>query len=248
MSSSTAAPLAANLLVNGDAEAGGAPDDQGVVPPDGWTTTGAFTSVVYGGNGLPEAGEAPPGGGQYLFAGGPRSAESTATQLISLSPRATAIDAGRVQATLTGYLGGWRSQTDAASVRAELLNAAGTPRTVISLGQVGPGARGSATGFVYRHASVQVPAGARSVRVTITATRASGAYNDGYADELSLTLGRARAPATHLDLILFKKQFQVTAKDIDRCIQWDACTIANWCHREDLQQGRLPAPRHEPEP
>jgi hypothetical protein len=36
---------------------------------------------------------------------------------------------------------------------------------------------------------------ARSVRVVITATRAEGSYNDGYADNVTLTLAAAPAPS-----------------------------------------------------
>jgi hypothetical protein len=39
-----------------------------------------------------------------------------------------------------------------------------------------------------RSAKALVPVGTRAALVTLTMTRASGSYNDGYADALSLVL------------------------------------------------------------
>ena len=46
--------------------------------------------------------------------------------------------------------------------------------------------RASVSNLLPRTASFAVPAGTRSIRVTITATRAQGNYNDGYVDNVSL--------------------------------------------------------------
>jgi len=48
--------------------------------------------------------------------------------------------------------------------------------------------RNRATGLVLRSASAPVPPGTRRIAVTLTMTRTEGTSNDGYADNLSLTL------------------------------------------------------------
>jgi hypothetical protein len=50
--------------------------------------------------------------------------------------------------------------------------------------------RGGQTTLLPRTSSGPVPVGTRVVRVTITATRSSGTYNDGYADNVGLSLTR----------------------------------------------------------
>jgi hypothetical protein len=184
-----------NLVSNPGAEAGAAAkDDQSVVPPAGWTTTGSFTAVSYGVSGLPSAGEVPADGAD-LFAGGPGSSLSTASQTVKVSSSAAPIDAGSVDAVLSGWLGGWEGQEDAATVKATFLDTGAKALGSVTIGPVTATQRANKTTFLHRSAHERVPAGTRSIRVTITARRASGVYNDGYADGLSLTLGKAAPKA-----------------------------------------------------
>lgn len=48
--------------------------------------------------------------------------------------------------------------------------------------------RGSATLFLGRFGSVSVPVGTRSILVRLTSVRASGSFNDGYADNFAVVL------------------------------------------------------------
>jgi hypothetical protein len=58
----------------------------------------------------------------------------------------------------------------------------------VTLGPVDAAARGNRTILLPRSGSAQVPAGTRSIVVTLTATRAAGSTDDAYADNVKLTL------------------------------------------------------------
>ncbi len=177
---------AGNLVQNGDAEAGAGATGNDVVPPPGWSTSGAFTAARYGASGFPPA---PAGGGSNLFAGGPAQALSTATQTVSVSSSGADIDAERMRATLAALLGGWEGQEDSATVQATFLDVSGGALGSMAVGPVTAADRGGKSALLPRSASARVPPGTRSVRVVITSRRASGIYNDGYADNVSLILG-----------------------------------------------------------
>jgi len=184
-----------NLVSNAGAEAGpAAQDDHSVVVPAGWTTIGSFTVVRYGVSGFPSAGDVP-AGGTNLFAGGPGSPLSTGSQTVNVSSSTAAIDAGTVDAVLDGWLGGWEGQEDAATVSATFLDKDAKSLGAVTIGPVTASQRADKTTFLYRTAHERVPVGTRSIRVTITARRASGVYNDGYADDFSLALGKAAPKA-----------------------------------------------------
>lgn len=204
-----AAVPAGNLLANGDAELGtGATDASTVSPvpiPD-WTTSPNFTELVYdpgGAYGFPDtADSAAIGGGTQFFAGGPdtsvdesnNNTTETASQSVDLSAAAAEIDAGRVSATLAAALGGFEDQGDNATVTASFLNAASTSLGQAKVGPVTPANRGDETKLISRSGTANLPAGTRTVQVVITANRLDGSYNDGYIDNVSLTLGPKVAP------------------------------------------------------
>ncbi len=184
-------PAGGELIVNGDAEAEpGAPSNSEVVKPSGWETTGDFTVVQYGASGgFPDANSpGPQGRGNNFFAGG-NTALSTASQTIDLSPDAATIAAGQAHFDLSGWLGGYAGQADAASVRLQFRNAAGAllPGGAF-LGPVSAEMRHGLTGLLQREATGLVPPTARSAQVLITITRREGNYNDGSVDNLSLVL------------------------------------------------------------
>jgi hypothetical protein len=60
-----------------------------------------------------------------------------------------------------------------------------------TIGPVNAADRNNATGLFLRNKSTNVPANTVALRVTLTMTRTSGSFNDGYADSLSVVL---RAP------------------------------------------------------
>ena len=186
----------ANLLVNPGAEdAEGAADTTTQVPIPGWETTSTMTAMQYGTDTFPTAADAARiGGGGNFFAGGPGGARSTATQLVDVSASAAAIDAGRLAATLSAWLGGWSGQNDAIAIAAVYRSDAGESLGRTTIGPVLAADRGGVTGFRQRSATDVVPARTRSIQVVVTATRTEGTYNDGYADNLVLALGPAPVP------------------------------------------------------
>jgi hypothetical protein len=191
-----AAPYGVNLLVNGNAEQGinsptGAPLP-GPTPVPGWTTSSSFTVVPYGAaGGFPTAGDpGPPDRSNQFFAGG-NALASTATQEIDVSGNAADISAGKVTLDLSGWLGGFGPDPDVARLSVTFLDGGSMPVSSTTIGPVSATDRQNATGLFLRNKSVTVPLNTAKLRVTLTMTRSSGAFNDGYADSLSVVL---RAP------------------------------------------------------
>lgn len=184
----TPAPTGPNLLRNPGAELGKASASADSVSVPGWRTSGGLTVVPYGSGTHPSAAESARAGGGKNFFGGGRGARSTARQAVSVSRLASSIDARRAKATLSALLGGWQGQADSASVSARFLDAGGRALGGVALGAVTAGQRGGATKLLRRSATVSVPAGTRSIEVVLTAVRAAGRENDGYADNLSLVV------------------------------------------------------------
>jgi hypothetical protein len=186
-----------NLLQNPGAEAGpGGTDSSGMMPPPDWTVTGDFTVVQYGAaGGFPtQAVGASIDGGANFFAGG-NSAASTATQAVDVSGFAGAIDAGTEAGTLSGDLGGYDSQDDNMVVTATYLSASGSPLASLTIGPVTAADRDDQTTLLPRSATGPVPTGTRSIQVVMTSTRFQGDYDDGYGDNISLTLATSSPPS-----------------------------------------------------
>lgn len=186
----------ANLLANPGAEAGaGAPDATAQPPVPDWETTATFTAVLYGAPQFPTPADSGRlGGGANFFAGGPGAPVSTAAQVVDVSSQAAAIDAGRLQATLSAWLGGFASQNDAATVSAVFRSAANAELGRTTIGPVTAADRNNQTSLHQRSAAAPVPPGTRSMQVVLTARRSEGSYNDGYLDNVSLTLGPGTPP------------------------------------------------------
>ena len=192
-----------NVIVNGNAETGpGAINTGEVATPPGWTAVPNFTQVQYGGSaGFPTTMDsAAISGGNNFFAGGPDGpfGDGTfASQRVDLSGAAPEIDSGNVQATLSAQLGGFASQADEALVTISFADNANNGTQALFLQTVTPQDRGNVTGFRLRTSCVTLPPSTRLADVLVTAIRRSGAgtYNDGYADNVSLTLSTAPCPA-----------------------------------------------------
>lgn len=190
-----------NVIQNGDAEAGpAATSEADAGSPAGWDRFPNFTAVVYGTGAFPTAAEsARIGGGRSFFAGGPDntfSDFSVGQQLIDLAAAAPEIDGGRVRATLSGDIGGFAGQEDNATVTAVFTDGgSGSSGSVLQLLPANAAERGGQTTFVRRMACGTLPVGIRSAFVQISMQRFSGSYNDGYADNLSLTLSQTPCPA-----------------------------------------------------
>jgi hypothetical protein len=184
---------ARNLIVNGNAEQGEAsPNGYDVVTDvPGWTRKGGFTVVEYGAADFPSVQTASAiGGGGKFFAGGPGNAGSGVTQTLDVSSKRALIDSGKGKATLSGYLGGYGGQNDSLSAVATFLGQTGKRLGAIKIGPVTAAERKLATGLLKKSKVGPVPKKTRTIRVTLGANRTAGSYNDGYADNLSLTIGR----------------------------------------------------------
>jgi hypothetical protein len=197
-----------NLIANGDAEAapGSNSGDTPAASIPSWTTTGNANIIVYGAaGGYPVSTDPGPSDrGMNLFSGGPDDAVSTFTQTIPLSAYASAIAGGHASFTLSAYLGGYTTQEDNAALTVYFLTSAdagmvppdwadagGLPSDVLSAastGSVTATDRASATALLLRTITGTVPAGAVAAQVELVMTRLEGSANDGYADDLSLTL------------------------------------------------------------
>jgi hypothetical protein len=182
-----------NLIKNPDAEVGeGSNTGADVYPVPSWQTSDNFTVTVYGASGFPAPGDpGPPMRGLNFFAGGPGTPSSSAQQSIDVSALASGIDTGSVGFTLSGWLGGFESQDDQASLRADFTDLHGSVLGTTTLAGPTASERNNVTGLFQRVGKGSVPAGTRKVLVVITMTRAGGDYNDGYADALSLVLKKA---------------------------------------------------------
>ena len=155
-----------------------------------WNEKGTLTAVVYGAGGFPTVSDsAAIGGGANFFAGGDVGAVSTAKQKAKVpNSLVPAVDAGGVQATLSGYLGGFAGQGDNTVVKATFKAADGTKLGSVKIGPVTAADRGNVTSLLFRSKNEPVPVGTRSVQVKQTMTRLEGSYNDGYSDNIDLFL------------------------------------------------------------
>ncbi|MGX6449266.1 DUF7933 domain-containing protein, partial [Patulibacter sp. S7RM1-6] len=173
-----------NLVVNGDGEA-----------PIGaeWTAvSGGLDRHAYGTGGYPGAtliGGGTFAGGGYLLHGRRNVATSVVRQTTTLgADDVAAIDTGTVRGRLSAFLGGYNAQEDRMGADAEWRDADGGVLLRQELPAVGAVERANVAGFVPRRAEDPVPAGARSVVVTLTATLATGPEQDGYADDVAVHL------------------------------------------------------------
>jgi hypothetical protein len=214
-----AVTFGSNLILNPGAELdAGATTRTATVTPTNWTvTSGSLTAAQYGGGGattlFPTATSPGPSvRGANFFAGGAGTTTSTstatATQLITLSPDFSVIDAGNATFDLAGFFGGYREQGDRASLRATFQNVSSTSLGDFTIGPVTPAERVAAfgssssnlnqpTGLLSRTTAGVVPTGTRSILLTLSMLRDVVSYNDGYADNLSLVLNN-NTPVTNV--------------------------------------------------
>jgi hypothetical protein len=188
-----------NLVLNPGAEDGpGSTDTSTVNPPPSWTTSGALTAVQYGSpGGFPDfTVRDAVGGGVNFFAGG-NSSGSIADQTIDVSGAAPEIDANDAYATLSGYLGGFSGQRDTMTVGGTFEDQDGqiSAQQVLFIGPVTEQDRANQTTLLLRSQSLSIPVGTRAIHVTLIANGQDGTFNDGYADNVSLTLHQGQPPA-----------------------------------------------------
>jgi hypothetical protein len=200
LSVATAPPAAAtttsgNLLVDPGAEAVAqctTTGEDGMTIP-GWTITGGEPNAVcYGApNGYPTAGTpGAPSRGNQFFDGG-ATGNSGLSQTADVSAAAGAIDAGGVPFNLSGWLGGYASQNDRVGLTATFQDANGNSLGSANIPAVSNSDRNNTTEFLQRSATGSLPAGTRKIKVDMAFTWTAGDTTDGYADNLSLTIGAA---------------------------------------------------------
>jgi hypothetical protein len=203
-------PYGVNLIFNGGAEYGGGHDAAAHDAGDenaahnanvgGWTDTGAMTVIRYGapqGFPGPDA-PGPTDRGRDFFCGG-KAAVSEIHQVIDVAKAGAEIDAGLVVYTLSGWFGGFSDQRDLASLTARFLDERGGELLAATIGPVTLQHRRAAfggegeqlTGLLARRTGGPVPEGTRRISVHLVAEAGTG-DNDGYADELALTLHHRR--------------------------------------------------------
>jgi hypothetical protein len=176
-----------NLILNPGAEAAvGSSNADPVKTPD-WTSTGEATALQYGIGGYPALTDpGPPDRGKNFFAGGEDDMNSSLTQSIDVSTYGSAIDGGAVTYDLSGWLGGYSSQDDYATLTVTFLDATEKALGTAVIGPTTAKERMDNTGFVEKTKKGPVPVGTRSLKVVLAMVREEGAANDGYADNLSL--------------------------------------------------------------
>ncbi|HUC58310.1 MAG TPA: hypothetical protein VMA95_12980 [Streptosporangiaceae bacterium] len=176
-----------NIILNPGAEAGkGTDDDTRVKVPD-WKQTHGFTAAQYAWSGgdLSASTKGPKHRGKNYFYGGPDSAKSTGTQVDAIA--AGGVGSGKVHFTLSGWLGGYSSQGDYATVTVTFLTSKGQPLAAAVIGPVTEAQRKGNSELLFRTISGKVPARTRGVRLVIKMVREEGSDDDGLADNLSLT-------------------------------------------------------------
>ncbi|GHE10404.1 alkaline phosphatase family protein [Streptomyces alanosinicus] len=156
----------------------------------GWTTTsGEPNTVCYGAAGGYPTASTPgsPTRGKGFFDGG-ATGDSGLEQTVDVSSSGTAIDTRTVGWNLSGWLGGYASQNDRVALTSTFLDANGAALGSSTLGPVTDTDRHNTTELLRRTGTGTVPAGTRSIRVSLAFTYTAGDVADGYADDLSLTL------------------------------------------------------------
>ena len=188
-----------NLIENPNAEDGVGSDNGKQVDVPGWIQDDYFTVVEYGtviaSGAFPDFDDPGPSDrGKNFFAGGETWLPTSAYQIIDISPaNIVEIDEGTVSYELSGYLGGYFTKPDQATLIASFQNSSGGELGSATIGPVTQLDRFEfsgtwQTGLLLRDTQGFVPEGTRQIKITLTMDKADGGYNDGYADNLSLVL------------------------------------------------------------
>ena len=186
----TLTPYNTNLVKNAGFEAGSATGGYRWISVPNWQTHGKMTVVKYGApNGFPTLAEGASisGGKKFFTMGTPPDGSTTclavALQSIPIRGRAAAIDAGRVRAFVSLYLGTYATQPDTAVayVQANIPSTASNQRLItFSATQT----EGRMTGWAARP---WIPAGTRSLTIVLMSKETQG-YCDAYFDKVTVKL------------------------------------------------------------
>jgi uncharacterized protein (TIGR03437 family) len=197
-----------NLIVNAGAESGPGGDSTVQQKAPGWTATGGCDIYAYGTayqqvNAISPQDIVPRGTGDNYFAGGAKPVSCTFSQSVSVAGEGILIDAGTVTFAATAYLGGYGGDGDNATMTVAFEDTTGKQLSSVTLGTVGPNDRAAQENGLYLRRQIgQVPAGTRTVAVTLNMLWVNGDSNEAYADNLSLILNAAATPQSLLGVNL----------------------------------------------
>jgi hypothetical protein len=183
LSFAPAALASDSLVVNGSAEA--------VPALAGWADFGGWQVGGYEPTGRDAAEAAAVG--DHFFLGG-RDGGSL-VQRVEVAGEAAAIDAGAQVVALAGRFGGVLEQPDTATLRAAALGADGTLLRTLEIGGPTPRDRGGRTVMLSCAADFLLPAGTRSVELTLVASAAPDRVSRAWVDAVSAAYGASAAPA-----------------------------------------------------
>ena len=189
---------AQNLLINPDAETG---NTQGWVDPDdAWSAAHPIA----------------PHGGDYFFWPARKAIPYTEMyQNVDMSSYAASIDAGDAWFDLNGWLANWDQYPhDRATLALEALNTNGEQLLYVSRDHRSPI-------WTFYQMEGQIPAGTRTLRVHLIATRFVGSDNDGYFDDLFLGVNTT-APSVYVTISAENNHTEIP---VDSTLQLTAETI-----------------------
>jgi len=98
------------------------------------------------------------------------------------------IDSGNLRFNLSGWLGGFESSNDGATLLATFKDRNGTQISQSSIGPVTANDRSNVTSLLFRSTTGQIPPGTRSVEVALKMERTDGQLDDAYADNISFSI------------------------------------------------------------
>ncbi len=189
-----AASVSTNLIANPGAETVTGSDPSQDVPEwtvrDGLASPRIYFYDAQATNPSP-TGPGPAERGDHLFSGGPNNVLSGVRQTIAV-PEALrqSVDVGKVKYTFSAYLGGLAAETDTAEATLTFVGAASSVLGSHGLSPVTAFARENMSGLFPEQVSDYLPVGTTSVYVDLTFHGGTGDFNDGYIDNLALTLSQ----------------------------------------------------------
>jgi hypothetical protein len=185
-----------NIISNASAEEGPGNDTGGAVDSiQDWflpNDSVRLPTVIYynGVNSFPDQNSpGPENRGQRFFAGGPSKALSAIRQNVQIATDwHSTIDKGTVKFKLAAFLGGYAGQSDNVSLTVTFLGPNFQELGQTKLGPIAPEEREGKTGLFPVATSDYLPVSTRFMYVDLEFRRNQGDYNDGYADDLELSL------------------------------------------------------------
>ncbi len=125
----------------------------------------------------------------FFFGGvnGDSRGVSNTYQDIDVSAFASLINGGALRFDLSGWIGGYYSQSDSVTISARFIDVDGNELVTGSIGPLTPAQRNSSRNLFFLATNGSVPSGTRTVRIRMDFT-GGGRSLDGYADNLDFRL------------------------------------------------------------